>query len=82
MLDIPADAAHDYYDRFNYNHTLPYQDERDENDDDYSAYKTNVGRAIWNPIYYENHVDIPGIVYEGRRELPQLLYPDLYFQQC
>ncbi|KAJ5526278.1 hypothetical protein N7494_012928 [Penicillium frequentans] len=65
ILDIPAATAQDFYDRFNYNHTLPYHDERKEGED-YVRFKVNVGRAVWNPISDEKHVDIPGIVYVGR----------------
>ncbi|KAJ5994481.1 hypothetical protein N7451_010205 [Penicillium sp. IBT 35674x] len=66
ILDIPAATAQDFYDRFNYNHTLPYHHERKE-EEEYVRFKVNVGRAVWNPIADENHVDIPGIVYVGRR---------------
>lgn len=77
ILDIPAATAQDFYDRFNYNHTLPYHYERKE-EEKYVRFKVNVGRAVWNPISDEKHVDIPGIVYVGRRKLPQLLNADLF----
>ncbi|KAJ6095641.1 hypothetical protein N7486_006387 [Penicillium sp. IBT 16267x] len=59
VLDIPAAAAHDIYDRFNYNYAPGEED-------GHVSFKLDVGHAIFNPIYYEKYLEIPDIDYVGR----------------
>jgi hypothetical protein len=69
ILDVPDEDAGEYYENFLWNYGLG----------DLKA-PNKIGYAIFNPTYYENHFEIPELVYTGESKLHE--HPCIYTESC